>query len=132
MPVSHITLRTGHTDGYLDNLSRALHESLVASFEVPLQDCFQVFHQLDGVALRFDPNYLGGPRSEDWGLIEITAGKPRSVETKRRFYSDLATRLEKSLGLAPADVMVVIRHNQAEDWSFSHGIATLIDKEIKS
>jgi len=132
MPVSHITLRTGHSPEFLDSVSQALHDALVASFEVPPQDRFQIFHQLDAVALRYDRHYLGGPRSKDWVLIEITAGKPRSLQTKQRFYRDLAARLEKSPKLAPADLMVVIRHNQAEDWSFSHGIATLIDEEVKA
>lgn len=128
MPVSHITLRNGHSPAFLDSVSQALHDALVASFDVPPQDRFQVFHQLDATALRFDRHYLGGPRSENWVLIEITAGKPRSVRTKQQFYRDLSARLEQSPGLAPADLMVVIRHNQAEDWSFSHGIATLIDQ----
>lgn len=132
MPVSHISMRKGHPSEFLDRVSQALHDSLVATFEVPPQDCFQVFHQLDASALRFDHHYLGGPRSEDWVLIEITAGKPRSVQIKQAFYRDLVERLEISAGLAPADLMVVIRHNQAEDWSFSHGVATLIDKELRA
>jgi hypothetical protein len=129
MPISHITLRTGHTAEFLDMLSASLHEALVAQFNVPADDRFQVFHQLGIDDLRFDPHYLGGPRTQDWVLIEITAGKPRRVETKRTFYRDLADRLARSPGIDPADVMVVVRHNQPEDWSFSHGLTSMLEPQ---
>ncbi|MCL2658688.1 MAG: tautomerase family protein [Betaproteobacteria bacterium] len=129
MPISHITLRRGHPDAYLDALSNSLHEALVDTFEVPENDRFQVFHELDLKALCFDRNYLAGPRSDNWVLIEITAGRPRSTTIKRSFYRCLAERLADSPGIAPADVMVVIRHNQAEDWSFGRGLTSMLEME---
>lgn len=127
MPVSHLSLRRGHSDAYLDAISESLHRALVESFEVPPDDRFQILHQLDAHEMRFDRHYLGGPRSEDWLLIEITAGRPRSEATKRGFYRRLVERLQDAAGIRAEDVMVVIHFNEAADWSFSSGLATLLE-----
>ncbi|WP_321836982.1 tautomerase family protein [Pseudomonas kulmbachensis] len=121
MPFARISLHRGKSVEYLQALSQGLHDALVESFEVPLEDRFQVIHQHEPGELIFDPGYLGGPRSHDFVLIAITAGRPRSTETKRRFYQNLVQKLKRAPGLDPEDVMVVITSTKAEDWSFGGG-----------
>ncbi|HEX8544448.1 MAG TPA: tautomerase family protein [Pseudomonas sp.] len=121
MPFARISLHRGKSVEYLQALSQGLHDALVANFEVPLTDRFQVIHQHEVGELIFDPDYLGGPRSHDFVLIAITAGRPRSNETKQRFYRDLVDRLGGSPGIDAEDVMVVITTTAAEDWSFGGG-----------
>jgi phenylpyruvate tautomerase PptA (4-oxalocrotonate tautomerase family) len=123
MPFARISLRRGKPAAYLQALSDSLHEALVEAFDVPPADRFQLFHQHDPEELVFDRHYLGGPRSDDFVLIAITAGRPRSADPKRRFYRRLAERLAAAPGIAPRDVMVVISTTQAEDWSFADGVA---------
>lgn len=125
MPVLHLTLLKGKNEAYLDAVSSSVQQALVEAFEVPAADLFQVFHESNKLALRFDRHYMAGPRSDDWLLIEITAGKPRSIETKKRFYRILTEKLAAAPGIHPNDVMVVIRHNASEDWSFGGGVASL-------
>ncbi|MEO6278309.1 tautomerase family protein [Roseateles sp.] len=126
MPFTRISLHGGKPTEYLRALSDSLHQAMVDSFEVPPADRFQVFHQHAPGELVYDRDYLGGPRGEDFVLIAITAGKPRSTNTKQRFYRRLAECLAESPGIAPRDVMVVITPTQAEDWSFANGVA-LVD-----
>ncbi|AZD85609.1 putative tautomerase [Pseudomonas chlororaphis subsp. aureofaciens] len=121
MPFARISLHRGKSAEYLQALSQGLHEALVERFEVPLADRFQIIHQHEVGELIFDPNYLGGPRSHDFVLIAITAGRPRSVETRRRFYCDLVERLGRAPGIDAEDVMVVITTTDAEAWSFGGG-----------
>ncbi|AZD48011.1 tautomerase family protein [Pseudomonas chlororaphis] len=121
MPFARISLHRGKSAEYLQALSQGLHEALVERFEVPLADRFQIIHQHEVGELIFDRDYLGGPRSHDFVLIAITAGRPRSVETKRRFYRDLVKRLGRAPGIDAEDVMVVITTTEAEDWSFGGG-----------
>lgn len=94
---------------------------LVDSFEVPKADRFQVIHQHDAGELIFDRDYLGGPRSDDFVLIAITAGRARSVETKQRFYRTLVDKLQQTTGLNAEDVMVVITTTASDEWSFGGG-----------
>jgi phenylpyruvate tautomerase PptA (4-oxalocrotonate tautomerase family) len=121
MPFARISLHRGKSRDYLQRLSEGVHQALVEAFEVPPDDCFQVIHQHEAGELIFNAHYLGGPRSDDYLLIVITAGRPRTGETKRRFYRALVERLEQSLGLDPEDVMVVISSTEAQDWSFAGG-----------
>jgi hypothetical protein len=129
MPISHITLRGGYSADYLEAISLGLHQALVTTFDVPEDDCFQIFHQMERGAMRGHPHYLTSGRGEDWLLIEITAGKPRNAQIKRAFYRDLATRLAANPGLPSGELMVVIRHNAAEDWSFGDGLASMLSIE---
>jgi len=127
MPYSRISLLQGKTAEYLRALSDSLHRALVEAFDVPADDRFQAFHQHAPGELVFDRHYLGGPRSDDYVLIAITAGRVRSTDTKRAFYRRLVELLAESPGIASRDVMVVITTTQADDWSFAGGAATLLD-----
>lgn len=121
MPFARISLHRGKSAEYLQALSQGLHDALVDSFEVPGADRFQVIHQHEVGELIFDPDYLGGPRSHDFVLIAITAGRSRSVETKRLFYRNLVEKLHRTTGLNEEDVMVVITTTASEEWSFGGG-----------
>ena len=121
MPYARISLLAGQTDEYLDAISKSLHAALVETFDVPPDDYFQIFHSLRPAEFRFATRYLGGPRTERFVHIALTTGKPRSEETKRRFYRCLVDRLGASPGLGPEDVLVVISTSQSEDWSFGGG-----------
>lgn len=109
MPFARISLHRGKSATYLQALSQGLHDALVDSFEVPKTDRFQVINQHEVGELVFDRDYLGGSRSHDFVLIAITAGRPRSVETKQRFYRDLVEKLNRAIGLDAEDVMVIGR-----------------------
>lgn len=126
MPYARISLLQGKSPAYLAALSDGLHRALVEAFEVPPQDRFQVIHQHAPGELIFDRDYLCGPRSDDYVLIAITAGRARDTRTKRAFYRRLAELLGRAPGIRPEDVMVVISTTQGEDWSFGGGLATLV------
>lgn len=88
---------------------------------MPSNDRFQVIHQHEPHELIFDKHYMGGPRSENYVLICITAGRLRSTKVKQDFYKHLVERLNASIGIRPEDVMVVINTTQADEWSFGSG-----------
>jgi phenylpyruvate tautomerase PptA (4-oxalocrotonate tautomerase family) len=127
MPYARISLIKGKSPEYLHALSDNLHRALVETFNVPPDDRFQIIHQVEPGELIFDQHYLGGPRSDDYVLIDITAGRPRDLQTKKALYRRLATLLETAPGIRPQDVMVVITTTGAEDWSFANGVASLLD-----
>lgn len=131
MPLAQISLRAGKPPEYLHALSNNLHRALVESFDVPLADHFQIIHQLAPNEFIFDETFLGGPRSEHFVLIRITAGRPRSTSVKRGFYGRLVNLLSQSPGIRPEDVMVVIQTNHLDDWSFSAGELSMIPDASK-
>ena len=127
MPFTRISLLRGKSPEYLGALSDSLHRALVEAFDVPPDDRFQVFDQREPGELVFDRNYLGGPRSDDFTLFAITAGRPRSSETKKAFYRRLVALLAQNPGLRPEDVMTIITTTGREDWSFGNGLASMIE-----
>ena len=129
MPLTRISLARGESPEYLRALSDSLHRALVEAFEVPPDDRFQIIHQHEPGELVFDLHYLGGPRSDDFVLFQITAGRPRSTATKAAFYRCLVERLAEAPGLRPEDVMVVISTTQLDDWSFAGGIASMVQDQ---
>ncbi|UVC31699.1 tautomerase family protein [Pantoea sp. SOD02] len=121
MPMTRITVREGWSDADLQTLSDTLHEVLVAEFNVPPDDRFQVIESLAVQRFIYDRHYLSGGRSDRYVLLNIVAGKPRSVEQKCATYQVLSKRLQQRLNLDPNDLMIIIQQTQPEDWSFSGG-----------
>jgi phenylpyruvate tautomerase PptA (4-oxalocrotonate tautomerase family) len=126
MPYARISLQRGATPAYLRALSASVYQAMHEAFEVPAGDRFQVLHQHDPGELVFDRHYLGGPRSDAFVLIAITAGRPRSEASKRAFYLRLVELLAIAPGIAPEDVMVNIVTTAAQDWSFGGGRAGIV------
>lgn len=121
MPFTRISLLKGKSPDYLRAVSNALHTALVETFDVPADDRFQAIHQHEKTELIFDAHYMGGPRSDDFILFQITAGKERDEQAKNNFYHRLAALLASDPGVAPENVMVIIQTTAMTDWSFSHG-----------
>ncbi|MBV8466000.1 MAG: tautomerase family protein [Burkholderiales bacterium] len=128
MPFARITLRKGKSREYLAALADGVYQAMVDAFAVPPKDRFQAIHQLEAHELIYDRHYLAGPRSDDFVLIAITTGRPRTAEMKQAFYRCLADTLAKSPGIRPEDVMVVVSTSQWEDWSFGNGLAQMLEK----
>lgn len=126
MPFARISLRKGKSPAFLKALSDNVHRALVEAFEVPPDDRFQIIHQHEPEELIFDRHYLCGPRSDNFVLICVTAGRQRDTRVKQAFYRRLAELLDDAPGIRPDDVMVIINTTEAEDWSFGRGIATML------
>lgn len=121
MPLARISLFQGKSESYIRTLADNVHQALVEEFDTPIDDRFQVIHQHSSNELIFDRNYMGGPRSNNYVLICITAGKARTPTTKQKFYTRLVELLELGVGLRHEDVMVIITTTQSDEWSFSSG-----------
>ncbi|WP_058361146.1 tautomerase family protein [Xanthomonas translucens] len=132
MLYARISLQRGVTPDYLRALSARVYQAMHEAFEVPAGDCFQVIHQHDPGELVLDRHYLGGPRSDAFVLIAITAGRARSDACKQAFYRRLVELLAIAPGIAPEDVMVNIVTTAAQDWSFGGGRAGIVAAQAQA
>lgn len=122
--MTRISLRRGLGADYKARLSALVQQALEEHFEVPPGDCFQLFDEYPDGSRVIDPRYPyqdTPARGDDYLLLEITAGRRRARAQKRALYRGLADACRQQLGLDPADLMVVITYNEADDWSFSGG-----------
>jgi len=124
MPLVKIYLRKGRSPEFLRDAGNAIHDALVAQANVPADDRFQIFHQLDDEAIVAHPSYGGVSRSRDLIIIEITLNTGRTVEIKKALYADIAARLGRSIDVRPDDVLVSLIEVTKENWSFGGGRAT--------
>lgn len=127
MPFARISLLKGKSPDYLRALSDSIHKAMAETFNVPPADRFQIIHQHEPGELIFDRNYLAGPRSDDFVLIAITTGKPRTIETRKAFFRRTVELLQRSPGLRPEDVMIVVSTSEPGEWSFGGGLAQMTE-----
>jgi phenylpyruvate tautomerase PptA (4-oxalocrotonate tautomerase family) len=122
MPVVRIATLEGKSPRWIKAVADGVHEAMVECFHVPPKDRFQAIDLYRPGELLFDETYLGGPRSSDYVLIQITAGKARSQTTKEAFYRRVVEKLVESPGIRKEDVMIVVNTTGPDDWSFANGV----------
>jgi phenylpyruvate tautomerase PptA (4-oxalocrotonate tautomerase family) len=128
MPFTRISLLEGKDARYVKTLADRVHQALVEGFDTPEADRFQAIHQHRPGELIYDENYMDGPRSADYVLISITAGRPRPPKVKQALYSKLVHLLGESPGVRPQDIMVIINTTQSDEWSFGSGRSIIKDE----
>jgi 4-oxalocrotonate tautomerase len=124
MPLVRITLRKGKSADYLRDVGNSVHDALVATANVPADDRFQIFDEVEADRLVAHPTYAGVNRGADLIVIEITLNAGRTLEVKKALYADIAARLAKSLDVRPDDVLINLVEVVKENWSFGKGLAT--------
>jgi hypothetical protein len=109
MPFVNISLARGKSGEYLEAVSRAVHDALVAELHMKPEHDFQLIRQHEAGEMVFNRNFRGGLRSDDWIVFTITDGLDRGERAKRRFYKTLV----RLLGEGPADYLVAQLTNTA-------------------
>lgn len=124
MPLIQVNLLSKPAQ-FIKDLGDNLHQSLMATWGIPADDRFQIFHQKQEHELSINPVIFGVDRSKDVIVLHITS-TPRSRKMKLDFYQDLAARLEQNMQIRPQDIFISIIENSQEDWSFGNGLAQLL------
>ncbi|HEX2122086.1 MAG TPA: tautomerase family protein [Thermoanaerobaculia bacterium] len=124
MPLVRITLRKGRSPEFLRDLGNAVHDALVSQANVPADDKFQIFEEVESDRLVAHPSYGGVERSEGFVLIQIFLNAGRTVEVKKNLYADVVKRMQAAVDVRPDDVLINLVEVTKENWSFGRGIAT--------
>ena len=124
MPLVEIVLRAGKSAEYVSSVSDAIHQALVAQANVPVDDRFQIVHQVPDTALIANPSYGGVSRSPDLIIIRITLNAGRTLEIKKNLYADIAKRLGAAADVRADDILINLTEVTKENWSFGGGRAT--------
>ena len=124
MPLVEITLRKGKNPEFLRAVADSIHEALVAQANVPVDDRFQMIHEVEPDRLIAHPSYGGVTRSDALIIVKITLNAGRTLEIKKSLYADMASRLEKAADVRRDDLMVCLVEVTKENWSFGKGLAT--------
>lgn len=125
MPLIQVNLLSKSPE-FIQDLGDNLHQSLMKTWGIPIDDRFHIFHQKQEHELKINPVIFGVDRSEDVILLHITS-TPRSRKMKLDFYQDLTERLAKNMNIRRQDIFISIVENTQEDWSFGNGKAQLLE-----
>ena len=67
MPLVRVTLHKGKNQDYLNAVSAAIYQSLVDEYEMPENDLFQIFEQVEPGSFFYDKTYPE-PDRVFWGV----------------------------------------------------------------
>jgi phenylpyruvate tautomerase PptA (4-oxalocrotonate tautomerase family) len=129
MPLIKIDTFAGRTDDEIEALLDAVHRAVLAAFQVPQGDRYQILTEHKPGRMIVEDTGLGIARTHSVVFLQITT-RPRPREQKQAFYRLLTEELEKSCGIAPSDVVVTLVENSDEDWSFGLGRAQFLTGEL--
>jgi phenylpyruvate tautomerase PptA (4-oxalocrotonate tautomerase family) len=121
MPVVEISMLHGRAVEEIRTICTTVHEALVKHYEIPVEDRFQIVRQCQPHELLFDATFAGGPRSNAFVLIQITAGRERPVEVKRALFAEIATSLQAHADIDPEDVFIMLGNVKTSDLSLAAG-----------
>ncbi len=122
MPLVRIAHPAGKPADYVEALSRGVHDAMVATFNVPEDDVFQVLTE-HASGLKVTPTFLGIDHGPEPVLVQITCSEGRSIDRKKALYADIVQRLAASPGVPTADVIINLVETKRENWSFGNGLA---------
>lgn len=129
MPLLRIDLLEGRSDAELKALLDAVHRGMVAAFQVPESDRYQVVHEHPAKHMIIQDTGLGITRTEKVVFIQVTS-RTRDIEKKQAFYRLVCEELEKSCGVQKSDVVISIVENSDADWSFGMGRGQFLTGEL--
>jgi phenylpyruvate tautomerase PptA (4-oxalocrotonate tautomerase family) len=115
MPLVRLEVRQGRSATQKQALMDAAHAALVEALGIPDHDRMQRIVEHAREDFELPPG-----RSDDFILVEITMFPRRSRQAKRRLYQALV-RTFGELGVAPADVFVVLQEPPTENWGIRGG-----------
>ena len=129
MPLVRIDLNAGRTPDQLARLSRAIHDAILAEYQIPERDYFHILTEhAPGQIIAQDAG-LGFERTAGVVMIQIFTQGGRSQKAKERLFAAVAQNLADA-GIPGEDVFIGYVENAAGDWSFGFGRAQYVTGEL--
>lgn len=123
MPFVRISVPSSLDDDALRHVSNAVHDSMVACFNVPPKDRFQVLSRHAAGELVCTPDYLDIAHTGPVAFVQITCNAGRSLEMKKELYRRIAASVAEGGVIRASDVIINLVEVAKENWSFGNGVA---------
>lgn len=129
MPLVRIDVNQGRTGEQLRELSRRIHDAILAEYGIPERDYFHIVTEHPQGQIVAEDAGLGFERTADVVMIQIFTQGGRAPEAKQSLYAAIAAGLGE-IGVAGEDVFIGYVENTANDWSFGFGRAQYLTGEL--
>ena len=94
-----------------ENLSKAIHESLMEVFGLPEN---KKFHRY--ILLNEGDFFYPDDRSQEYTIIELSIFEGRSIETKKELINSIFSKVKQYVGIANQDVEITIFETPMSNW----------------
>lgn len=98
MPLVRFDMLKGRSPETIKAILQITHEVMVAAFEVPERDRYQIVHQHEPYEMVVEDTGLGIPRTDQVVVISLVS-RVRTVHQLEQFYESLARRLSEADGV---------------------------------
>ena len=129
MPLVRIDVNRGRTPEQLTELSKRIHDAILAEYGIPERDYFHILTEHPVGQIFAQDAGLGFERTSGVVMIQIFTQGGRSQEAKQRLFAAVADKLAE-VGIAGEDVFIGYVENTAGDWSFGFGRAQYVTGEL--
>jgi hypothetical protein len=129
MPLVRIDVNEGRTPEHLGELSKRIHDAILAEYGIPERDYFHIITEHPVGQIVAQDAGLGFERSSGVVMIQIFTQVGRSREAKQSLFAAIAARLGE-IGVPGEDVFLGYVENTADDWSFGFGRAQYVTGEL--
>jgi phenylpyruvate tautomerase PptA (4-oxalocrotonate tautomerase family) len=129
VPLVRIDVNQGRSPQQLQELSRGIHDAILAEYGIPERDYFHVLTEHPRGQIVAQDAGLGFERTLDVVMIQIFTQGGRSQAAKQSLFAGIADKLA-GLGIAGTDVFIGYVENTAGDWSFGFGRAQYVTGEL--
>lgn len=126
MPLVRVSLQQGKSPEEKKTIATSIYEAMRETINIPENDRFVIFNEGASWDVDVDSTFMGMNRDAGAMVVEITLRKGRSREMKQALYRRIAERLKESAGVDGKNIMIVLRENESEDWSFGNGVAQYV------
>jgi Tautomerase enzyme len=130
MPLVRFDIVEGRSKLEIGTLLDAAHRALVAAFDIPARDRYQIVQEHAASHLRAEDTGLDIERTDRIVFISVTT-RPRGDAAKLKFYREVCRELQESCGIAASDVIISMTTNTDADWSFGRGRAQFMTGELR-
>jgi hypothetical protein len=129
VPLVRIDVNAGRKPEELQQLSRRIHDAILAEYGIPERDYFHIVTEHPAGQIFAQDAGLGFDRTSEVVMIQIFTQGGRSQEAKQSLFAAVAAGLG-DLGVAGENVFIGYVENTAGDWSFGFGRAQYITGEL--
>ncbi|MDQ0238652.1 phenylpyruvate tautomerase PptA (4-oxalocrotonate tautomerase family) [Arthrobacter bambusae] len=129
MPLVRIDVNEGRTPEQLGELSKRIHDAILAEYGIPERDYFHIITEHPVGQIVAQDAGLGFERSSGVVMIQIFTQGGRSREAKQSLFAAIAAQLGE-IGVPGEDVFLGYVENTADDWSFGFGRAQYVTGEL--
>ncbi|WP_375178591.1 tautomerase family protein [Enterococcus rotai] len=130
MPLLKFDLVEGRSKEEIQTILDVTHSVVLASFDVPTGDRYQIVTQHKPFEMVMEDTGLGFKRDPAKMISLTVISRERTTAQKEKFYRLLAQQLDELCGITPENLLISFVINNDADWSFGFGKAQFLTGEL--